>query len=125
MEEFNWDLPPTRKERPIEDGDIRLVTIEVEALFEKGIVATDWDEDGNVLQTKEGFLVHALSPKVYNGEPTVFISQMIKEVEPTVKPIELTCDICSNIDEPTYNLCDKHQEEFEKFKKEKHGKKNF
>lgn len=82
-EEIKWDLPK-RMPLPVEEGNIRLITLQVTAVVEKRTDLPNWkeedvDEDGDVPADKitfdrEGLVFKVLPMEVeYNGQETIYI----------------------------------------------------
>ena len=67
---------PRLLEKPPEHGDIRRVTVEVEAIFRNADVVIDWDsETGKPLETKKGLVMDIITKcVVYRDQPTIFLA---------------------------------------------------
>lgn len=79
-QEFKYELPPT-KEKPVGDGDIRVVNLPVEVLFKHSDkIPVDYDSDTNtVLKYTSGYIMEVIPKQsfIYNNEKSIFIGQTI------------------------------------------------
>lgn len=82
MEDFKWELPE-QKEKPVGDGDIRVVNLPVKVLFEwSDQIVADYDkETDTVLEYTSGYLMKVLPEQsfVYCGEESNFIANTLKK----------------------------------------------
>lgn len=66
---------------PPRDGEVREVTVPVQAVFRwSDMIADEVDEDGNVLSWKSGFIMDILPQKIlYQGEESRFLFNASKK----------------------------------------------
>ncbi len=72
---FTWDVP-VAPPREVSDGDVRLVTIETQAVFRfTDKLVSEVDEDGNAIEYTSGWLMHIPEQTiVYRGQESTFIA---------------------------------------------------
>jgi hypothetical protein len=65
------------KERPVREGDVRIVTLEVKCQVEKKWIATDFDNEGNPIDTKQVLVYTPLynQPHIVKDQPSIFLAQ--------------------------------------------------
>jgi len=77
MEEFKWELPE-RKERPVGDGDLRIVNLPVKVIFQwSDKIVADYDsETDTILEYTSGYVMKVLPEQsfVYKDEDSTFIA---------------------------------------------------
>ncbi len=82
MEEFKWEIPK-RTERPVGDGDLRIVNLPVKVFFEwSDKIVADYDsETDTVLEYTSGYVMKVLPKQsfVYKDEESTLIASSIKE----------------------------------------------
>ena len=82
MNKFKWTLPE-KKEIPVNDGDLRIVNLPVEVLFEwSDKIIADYDSETDIiLEYKSGYVMKILPKQysVYNNEKTTFLASTFKE----------------------------------------------
>lgn len=103
MSKFKWELPELNKDRPIEHGNIRRITLPVDVVckWTDKIVDEYDDEKDEVISYKSGFIMEVIPQSiVYKGQDTVFIGQSIMECKHVLKEVIVTED-------KNYNICKK------------------
>lgn len=84
MEEFKWELPE-RKERPVGEGDLRIVNLPVKVIFEwSDKIVADYDsETDTILEYTSGYVMKVLPEQsfVYKDEESTFIASTFKEAQ--------------------------------------------
>ena len=82
MEEFKWELPKI-KERPVGDGDLRIVNLPVQVVFEwSDKIISDYDSETNtILEYTSGYVMKVLPNQsfIFNNEESIFIASVLKE----------------------------------------------
>lgn len=82
QEEFKWDLQKTN-ERPIMDGDVRIVNLPVKVVFEwSDKIIADYDQETDtVLEYTSGYVMKVLADQsfVYKDEESIFIASSFSE----------------------------------------------
>jgi len=82
MEEFKWELPKI-KERPVGDGDLRIVNLPVQVVFEwSDKIVADYDsETDTILEYTSGYVMKVLPEQsfVYKDEKSTFIASTFKK----------------------------------------------
>lgn len=82
-DEFKWETPQFQKQYVIGIGDIRIVNLPVQVVFEwSDKIVADYDsETDTVLEYTSGYVMKVLPNQqfVYRGEETVFIAQTVIE----------------------------------------------
>lgn len=75
--EYNWNTPKTMPVKvPLEKGMLVKIMVEVDAFVTETDVVTDWDEDGNTLDSKKGLLLNLIDNKVlYKGQDFVYMGR--------------------------------------------------
>ncbi len=76
------------RNRPIADGDLRRLTLEVDCIFHwSDKIVADADEDGNVLEYTSGYIMTVVTDKiVYKDQPSIFLAQVFRESPPNDEP---------------------------------------
>lgn len=80
MSEIKWELPQ-QKERPIGDGDLRIVNLPVQVLFEwSDKIMFDHDPETGHIEYTSGFVMKVLNEQsfVFKDEQSVFMGSMFK-----------------------------------------------
>ena len=82
-DEFKWEVPQLQQHNVVGSGDIRIVNLPVQVVFEwSDKIVADYDsETDTVLEYTSGYVMKVLSNQqfVYKDEPTTFIAQALIE----------------------------------------------
>lgn len=81
--DFKWEVPQLQQRNIVGNGDIRIVNLPVQVVFEwSDKIVADYDsETDTVLEYMSGYVMKVLPNQqfVYKGEPTTFIAQVLIE----------------------------------------------
>lgn len=82
-DEFKWEVPQLQQRNVVGSGDIRIVNLPVQVLFEwSDKIIADYDsETDTVLEYTSGYVMKVLPNQqfVHKGEETIFIAQALSE----------------------------------------------
>lgn len=80
-DEFNYEVPQLQQRNVVCSGDIRIVNLPVQVVFEwSDKIVADYDsETDTVLEYTSGYVMEVLPNQqfVYKDEPTTFIAQTL------------------------------------------------
>lgn len=78
-DEFKWELPQLGQRSVVSSGDIRIVNLPVQVIFEwSDRIISEYDSETDaVLEYTSGYVMEVLSNQyfTYKGEETVFVAQ--------------------------------------------------
>lgn len=82
-ESYQWNHLK-KQDPPVHDGDIRIVTLPVQCLFEwSDKIVIDYDEETGHTEYRSGFVMKVLPNQSFvykeEGEDSVFVSQTMRE----------------------------------------------
>jgi hypothetical protein len=84
MKEFKWEMPEI-KGRPVGNGDLRIVNMPVNVIFEwSDKIVADYDsETDTILEYTSGYVMKVLPEQsfVYKNEESTFIASTFKEAQ--------------------------------------------
>ena len=82
-EEFKWEVPQLQQRNVVGSGDIRIVNLPVQVVFEwSDKIVADYDsETDTVLEYTSGYVMKVLPKQqfIYKDESTTFIAQTLIE----------------------------------------------
>jgi hypothetical protein len=81
-ETYQWNTPQLQQHSVVGSGDIRVVTLPVQCVFEwSDEIVADYDAETGYTEYTSGYVMRVLPNQnfVYKGEDSIFIAQATRE----------------------------------------------